>query len=340
MVTIKEIAEMLGVSTATVSNVIHGKTKKVSKKNIERIEKVLKETKYVNRMDKNALINEKPLIIGVVIHTCKSYENTFLSDPFYGQLVGVLEKEIRKAGYYMMLYASESTEEIYQMVMTWNIAGLVAVTFTHTEYNKLAALIKRPIVAVDLYNILDHNYYNVGTQDKQGGFLMTKYLLDLGYSDILVIGNRNVGVDYTRWQGYEEALKKAEGSRFKAYPLIAASDVYEKRRKQFEELAGFAARNKRTALFFLADILAVEGINFFAEKGIIVPDDVGIAGYDDSQYSSITHPKLTTINQDITIKAKKTCEMLLDLLNGREIEKHNLLLPVRLVIRNSTKNKG
>ena len=122
--------------------------------------------------------------------------------------------------------------------------------------------------------------------------------------------------------------------------MIAASDVYEKRRKQFEELAGFAAWNKRTALFFLADILAVEGINFFAEKGIIVPDDVGIAGYDDSQYSSITHPKLTTINQDITIKAKKTCEMLLDLLNGREIEKHNLLLPVRLVIRNSTKNKG
>lgn len=340
MATIKEIADMLGVSTATVSNVINGKTKKVSKKNIERIEKVLKETKYVKRMDKNALINEKPLIIGVVIHTCKSYENTFLSDPFYGQLVGVLEREIRKAGYYMMLYASESIEEIYQMVMTWNIAGLVAITFTHTEYNKLAALIKRPIVAVDLYNILDDNFYNVGTQDKQGGYLMTKYLLDLGYSDILVIGNRNVGVDYTRWQGYEEAIKKAEGSRLKAYPMIIASDVYEKRQKQLEELAEFADKNKRTALFFLADILAVEGINYLGRKGVKVPDDIGIAGYDDNQYSSISHPKLTTINQDITRKAKKTFEMLLDLLNEKETGTHNLLLPVRLVIRNSVKDKG
>ena len=340
MATIKEIADMLGVSTATVSNVINGKTKKVSKKNIERIEKVLKETKYVKRMDKNALINGKPLIIGVVIHTCKSYENTLLSDPFYGQLVGVLEREIRKAGYYMMLYASESIEEIYQMVMTWNIAGLVAITFTHTEYNKLAALIKRPIVAVDLYNILDDNFYNVGTQDKQGGYLMTKYLLDLGYSDILVIGNRNVGVDYTRWQGYEEAIKKAEGSRLKAYPMIIASDVYEKRQKQLEELAEFADKNKRTALFFLADILAVEGINYLGRKGVKAPDDIGIAGYDDNQYSSISHPKLTTINQDITRKAKKTFEMLLDLLNEKETGTHNLLLPVRLVIRNSVKDKG
>ena len=169
---------------------------------------------------------------------------------------------------------------------------------------------------------------------------MTKYLLDLGYSDILVIGNRNVGVDYTRWQGYEEAIKKAEGSRLKAYPMIIASDVYEKRQKQLEELAEFADKNKRTALFFLADILAVEGINYLGRKGVKAPDDIGIAGYDDNQYSSISHPKLTTINQDITRKAKKTFEMLLDLLNEKETGTHNLLLPVRLVIRNSVKDKG
>lgn len=337
MVTIKEIAEKLGVSTATVSNVIHGKTRKVSQANIEKIEKVLKETNYVSRMDRNALQNSSPLMIGVVVHTTKNYENTFLSDPFYSHLIGVLEEEIRKAGYYMMLYASDDIEEIYHMVLTWNIAGLIAITFTQVEYDKLAVLVQRPVVAIDLYKKKDNNCYNIGTQDEQGGYVMTNYLKDCGYTNILVVGNRDVGIDYIRWQGHEKAMKEG-ACPLKVYPLTAVSDDENKRKKQLKELADFSQRNRGTALFFLADKLAVEGLNFFLGKRLLVPADVGVAGYDDTPLSSICSPRITTINQNVAAKAKKAIEMLFRLLSGDEIEEKELLLPVRLVIRDSTEN--
>lgn len=337
MVTIKEIAEMLGVSTATVSNVIHGKTRKVSHYNIERIEKALKETNYVSRMDRNALHNSSPLIIGVVVHTTKNYENTFLSDTFYSHLIGVLEAEIRKAGYYMMLYASNDIEEIYHMVITWNIAGLIAITFTQVEYNKLAALVQRPVVAIDLYKKKNDNCYNIGTQDEQGGYLMTNYLKDCGYVHILVVGNRDVGVDYIRWQGYQKAMKEGN-CRLKVYPIIAVSDAENKREKQLMGLVDFIQKNQATALFFLSDKLAVESLNFFSGKGITVPGDVGVTGYDDSPLSSICNPRITTINQNVSAKAKKSIEMLISLQNGDKIDEKNLLLPIRLVIRDSTEN--
>lgn len=338
MITIREIAQAAGVSTATVSNVIHGKTKKVSKENIEKIEKLLKESGYVSRGDRHALHEKSPCLIGVVVHTTKSYENTFLSDPFYGHLVGVLEEEIRRSGYYMMLYASDDIEEIYQMVLMWNISGLIAITFTHTEYEKLAALVQKPVVAVDLYKKTGRDCYNIGTQDEQGGYRMTRYLLDCGYTDILVAGNRSVGVDFVRWQGYKTALEQ-DHRHLKVYPITVLSDIQDKRTGQLAELLRHIKKSNDTALFFLADSLAVEGISYFIQHGISIPEDVGIAGYDDTSYAGNYYPKITTVNQNITEKAENAVQMLIKLLRGEEPGERELLLPVRLVVRDSTKKR-
>ena len=79
MTTIKEIAEMAGVSMTTVYNVLHGNVKKVSKANMEKIQALLDEYHYVPKMGLRALKNNSSKIIGVVIHTSRYYENTVIS---------------------------------------------------------------------------------------------------------------------------------------------------------------------------------------------------------------------------------------------------------------------
>ena len=96
MVTIKEIAELAGVSTTTVSNVIHGKTKKVSPGTIQKIDKLIKELGYVQKMGLRVLSKENSQLIAVVINSHREFKDSILGDPFYGQSLGFIEKYARE----------------------------------------------------------------------------------------------------------------------------------------------------------------------------------------------------------------------------------------------------
>ena len=93
MTTIKDIAERAGVSTATVSNVIHGNTKKVSPATIELIENLIKEMGYVQKMGLSVLNNSSSKMVAVVIHTHKKYEDAVISDPLLRLRSSALSKK-------------------------------------------------------------------------------------------------------------------------------------------------------------------------------------------------------------------------------------------------------
>ena len=105
MATIKEIAERAGVSTTTVSNVIHGKTKRVSPSTIQKIEQLIKELGYVQKMGLRVLSKEHSQLIAVVINYHNDFRDTVVGDPFYGKLLGYIEEYAQQRGYYLMLYA-------------------------------------------------------------------------------------------------------------------------------------------------------------------------------------------------------------------------------------------
>lgn len=327
MITIKEISDMVGVSPTTVSNVLHGNTKKVSKENIERITKILRETNYIPPLGLNVLRQGKSKIIGVVIHSSKYYENTILSNPFYGQLVGELEKKIREAGHYMMLYAAEEIEDIVKMAVGWNSDGLIAITFTEDNYRKLKSLIDRPIVAIDLIKTCNGIYHNVGLDDMYGGYLMTKYILDQGIRKIFILATKDEGVDHCRFLGYKQALEEF-GVNFHKEWFIKLSDVSKKRIESMRYLLKYTGKD--IALFFLADVFALEAINFFQREGVKIPDDISIAGFDDSVLNEYVTPRLTTIHQDIREKAIKTFEVLETLIKGDGVQSCDIKLPIYL----------
>ena len=107
MITIKEMAEILGVSTTTVSNAIHGKTSEVSKRTVERVQKLLKEYDYVPNINARNLASNRSGIIGIGIVAKQGIRN-YLEDAFIAELVGTIERELKSYGYYLMMYFAES----------------------------------------------------------------------------------------------------------------------------------------------------------------------------------------------------------------------------------------
>lgn len=334
MTTIKEIADLVGVSTTTVSNVIHGKTKKVSQQNIDKIKQVLKEKNYITPMGLSALTNKSSKIIGVVLHETKSYGETLIADPFYSLVIGNIEKQLKQSGYYMMLYSSDNLDDIFHMAVAWNVDGLICLSFTLNDYNKIRSLTHKPAVAIDLYDENESSYINIGLQDEEGGYQMTKYLISQGFVKILALALRDKGVDHERFIGYRRALKEA-GIPYKKEYFISLYDEKEKRQSNYERLCRFM--KKDYAMFFFADIYAVEAMKYFQKHGYRVPEDISIVGFDDMYISTICTPALTTIHQDAGEKGRKAVETLIRVLDGEQNMAEAILLPVSLVVRESVR---
>lgn len=334
MITIKEIAEITGVSNTTVSNVIHGNTSKVSKETIEKVEKVLKETNYVQRMGLMALTNKSSKMVGVIINTPRNYIGNVLADPFFGTVIGGIEQCIREAGYYMMLYSSQKEDDIYKMVAAWNVDGLIVLGFDKKKYNKLKELTLKPIVSIDMDDN-DGTCFNISLQDEEGAYEMTKYLIQSGCKDIYIFANKDIGVDHKRFLGYKRALLEKGHDCIEDH-FIFISDTWENRKDEYNKLLSYV--NQDIALFFVTDLYAVEAIGFFAEHNIRVPEQISIVGYDDNICAHLSIPKLTTVRQQVNKKAEMAVDMLLSLLQEETINTREILLPVELIIRNSVKH--
>lgn len=112
MVRIKDIADQLGVSATTVSNVIHGRTNRVSKETIKKVNEALSKGNYVPNMGGVLLSQNNSKIIGVVLNNDKRYENKILQNPFIVEIISALEENIRNAGFFTMLYNANSIVDV------------------------------------------------------------------------------------------------------------------------------------------------------------------------------------------------------------------------------------
>lgn len=337
MATIKEIAEQAGVSTTTVSNVIHGKTKKVSPATIEKIESLIREMGYVQKMGLRVLNNEKSQLIAVVINYHKDFKDSILGDPFYGKIIGFIEEYVQKQGYYLMLYSTKEIDKIFQMVAGWDVDGVIALSFSRRNCEKIYQLIKKPIVSIDAYGELEdgeeNHVINIGLDDESGGYQMTKYLLECGYEQIKICAGRDNGVDHLRYLGAQRAMKELASEQQKLQ-FVALGMNYEKRKENYDWL--IQRRKPNTALFFLSDMYALEAIRFCADKKVRVPEDIGVAGYDDISYAQYATPGLTTIKQDMEWKAKLAVQTVMRWIeNGAPSGEQEIELPVTLVKRKS-----
>jgi LacI family transcriptional regulator len=337
MITIKKVAELARVSPSTVSNVLQGRVHKMKSDTLERVRDIIKRYDYVANMSGRTLGKYGSKIIAVVMNYAWRESLNAMQHPFFSEILGALEYEIRSAGFFMMLYISANAEESLRMAASWNVEGILATGCNAENCRKFvrgAARIGVPVVFIDAYDE-GTDFFNVGLEDRRGGFLMTDHLAGAGHRRIAFLADTPVliGVDYERLQGHKAALEK-HGIPFREGDYVCVSHTPDERRERLERFASERLR-EYSALFFASDFLALQGLNILRDKGVRVPEDVSVGGFDDNIFARETRPRLTTIKQDVSQKAFFALKLLSSLIRKERISEKHVTLPVSLVIRES-----
>ncbi len=332
MITIKEIAKRLNMSTTTVSNVIHGKEGEVSEEKRRIVKEFLEQVDYVPNINARNLAQNESKIIGVALKArADKYENLIM-DPFVSELIGGIEETIRNAGYFMMLYISRDTEKIMRHVSTWNVDGLILFGMLDDDGIRVSTRYKKPIVCIDTYSIegLKH-FTNVGLDDERGTYEMVKYIISCGHEKIAFMSDNTKGVDLARLTGYKKALDEA-GIEFKEEDFLKIRPKSDEIDASLEEICRRSL--DYTAIMCVSDLYAVTLMSALQDRGIRVPEGISIAGFDDNMLGSLYRPALTTVHQDVKKKGVVAAQTLLKQIKGEETD-HQITLPVRLVIRDT-----
>lgn len=327
-VRIADIAEELGLSTATVSNVIHGKTKKLSDATVAKVQETLEKRGYIPSMAGILLAQNNSKIIGVVINDHPKYEGHVLEDGFICASVNALSKAIDKASCFMMVKVTKAGDEIIRFASMWNMEGLILIGFCSQDYQKLREAMHIPLIVYDGYSERMGRACNVTIDDYDGGFQAGQYLARMGHKKVLCISDNGVCMDGERVRGCQAAMGK-DAVDFMEIPQKKEARTLFYRRREAEIL-------RYTAVFAVSDFYAVELICFLQGRGHRVPEDISVMGFDDSPLCLSCSPALTTIRQDADKRAQGAISALQNLKAGEEYIL--LKLPVSLVVRDSVKN--
>ena len=335
MIRIKDIADRAGVSPTTVSNVIHGKTGRVSKATVEKINRILKEMEYVPSISARMLANNSSSLIGVALGFMKKGNASSFEDPFVSAMLGNLEYQIREHGYYMMLVARHEQDDIMQQALGWNFDGMIAMALKEKEIAELSERLGKPLVTIDQYLPPELGVRSITMDDRGGAYQMSQYLIGKGHKKFLFLSDCDLGVDHYRWLGVRQAMEEAGIEDFESRHIVIPWNP-EQREKAYEEMLPFF--KKQTALFFSSDYYALEASNFLQNRGIKVPEEISIAGFDDVTYATLARPKLTTVHQMVDGKARRAVEVLIHLIQDEPVQKDIPPLPTTLVERESVRD--
>ncbi len=335
MVTLKDIAAEAGVSITTVSNVVHNRTSRVSPELVQKIRSIIDREHYVPSMTARTLVNDESYIIGVITHMTPQNVGSTMSDPFLGTFVDGIEFRTREEGYFLMIRSVEDARALESLRRSWKLSGVILTGIFEDEFFTGVQNLGIPFVLIDSY-VNAPDVYCIGLEDEKGGYLATKHLLENGHRVIAFASPsiREGGVVEKRLNGYRRALKEF-GVPFDP-SLVFTQEIFVEEGKRLGHL--LAEKPEITGIFASADILAAGIMTGLREKGVLVPRDKSIVGFDDNYLCQLTNPNLTTIHQDAGQKGILAVDMLLKELRHEPQAEHSIILPVSLVERESVRN--
>jgi LacI family transcriptional regulator len=336
-VTIRELARLSGVSVGTVSRALNGYAD-VRLETRERIMRLARELDYTPAAAARSLVTQRSHVIGVFMETGEGHPD--LQHPFFHEVLGGLKQRVGLQGFDLLLFASERPGNGYgphsylKRARHHSVDG-VALIGLDPEDPEVRRLVRAEIPCVGIDMALEGDNVEVVMSDNVAGAeAAVRHLHDLGHRRIATITGMlesRPGID--RLRGYRAAAQ-ALGLGYRD-EYVAYGDFYaESGREQAARL--LALRERPTAIFAAADMMAIGAIRAAAEAGLRVPEDVSVVGFDDIQLASHINPPLTTLRQDKLGLGAAAADALVARIahdNGRP-PLHQL--PVELVVRGST----
>lgn len=331
--TIKDIARIAEVSTATVSMILNNKDGNISAVTREKVLRIVKENNYIPNTMARSLVTRKTKTIGLVIPD--------IANPFFPELARGAEDKASEAGY-SIIYCNtdddlEKEEKYINMLAEKMVDGIV---FTHSakRTSGLSPIDKGniPVILIDRDLESSNVKGKVLVDNLEGAYKAVKHLIDNGYKKIAFItGALTSTTAKDRLAGYKKALKESglkyddsfvKAGQYKSeWGLIAANQL-------LEEGLDF------DAIFCGNDLIAISVIKLLTSKGYNIPEDIGIVGFDDIYMASVVEPGLTTIKQPNYEMGYKAVELLIEALEKSEeaAAPKTIILGTELIVRNST----
>lgn len=333
--TIKDVANKAGVSVATVSNVINN-TRFVSEDLRKKVEVAIREVGYHPNVLARGLRRGDTKSIGLVMP-----DN---SNPFFAELAKEIEDMGFESGYGFFLCNSSSDlqrEATYvNMLISKQVDGIIFIA-SHSDYEHLMELKDRniPVVQVDREIPLQLGDV-VLINNEKGGYLATKYLIELGHRKIACItGPFDITPSADRVRGYRRALKEAGIPIREAY-ILAGDFQYQSGENNLAHL--LRLEDVPTAVFVCNDMMAIGAIKQAKISNVRIPEDVSIVGFDDIQFVAAVSPSLTTIAQPIRELAQTAISLLMEKIQKESgmLKGKRIVLEPTLVIRESCRRIG
>lgn len=327
MITLKDIAREAGVSAMTVSRVANQQYAKVSKDNIARIQAIIKEKGYVPNSSARSLSSKSTRLIAVIVQG----EENALEYPYNATMVSNICYYVQSRGYSPLLYTVNDYSEVTKRLRQWNVEGAVFLGMFDKNMRSIHEDNRFPLVFTDSYSPM-RQITNIGLDDYKGGELAAQYLMEKGHRNVAFVGGSTKisSVVRHRLLGFRHALEQA-GIGLPEENIIEDYLVCDQIRDicQLEPPV--------TGFFVTADIMAMSVIADLKALGRRVPEDCSVIGFDNLFFSEHTTPKLTTIAQDIRLKAQTAIDVLFRHIQTPDSPAESIVLDVRLVERDSVR---
>ena len=328
--TIREIARAAGVSIATVSRVINGRPD-VSPQTREAVLRVVREHGFSTNRNARALSGGRTGLVGV---TLPILEAAYFAVIVSGTAEALYEHDMRIV-LCPTLHQHEREVTLLDRLMHGTTDG--AILMLPEESNaELRALQETgyPFVVVDPRVQLDQGIPAVSASNASGARAVVEHLLSLGHRRIgAILGPADWMATTERLNGYRSALAAAG--------VLAARDLVVESDFSIESGEAAAAAlldlpERPTAIFGFNDNVAIGALRAAEARGLTVPDDLSVVGFDDSEQSGLVTPALTTVRQPLAEMGRMAVSLLLRLLDHQRVEAMNIELATRLVVREST----
>lgn len=320
---IRDVAQLAGVSPATVSRVMN-QTAKVDDEKRQRVEKAILETGFKPNEVARSLFKKSSKIIGMIVPN--------IENPFFNELAKAVEEESYKKGYRMTLCSSnddlEKEKKNLGLLSRMNADGIILMT----NQAKMKGEIEKcriPVVMIDRRIDEESSIICIQSDHYKGGRMAMEYLLECGCRRIVQMsGPTRFSSARARQQGYLDVCSEKGMKSCIIECRYDYEDGIEKAKElidKFPDADGIIAAN---------DMVAIGVYKVLMRSGYKVPEDIQLIGFDNISMSKIVTPELTTISQPIERMGKAAVQALMDTIEGKLWEEQ--IFDVELVRRNTT----
>ncbi len=331
MVTIKDVSKRCGVSPATVSKALNGYGD-VAPATMEKIRKAADELHYMPNSAARLLKTNRSQNIGVVF---EDETRSGLTHDYFSRILNSAKNELERRGYDITFIGQRvGGSSFLEHIRYRNCDGVLIANVDFTG-SSVMELIRSGIPAVTIDYIFD-NVSAVMSDNVDGAYQLTKYLLEAGHRKIAFIHGEHTSVTSKRLSGYFRALAEYDIDVPDGYVVDG----------QYHDTGTSALMTRKlmempdppTAIMYPDDFAYIGGMNELEKMNIKIPDDISVAGYDGLNLSQVIRPKLTTYSQDAEMIGSESGRKLVELIEqGRGAIAEQIMVPGRLIEGSSVK---